>query len=174
MTVRFITRTAVLLALTLVFQYAGRFIPLGQNSNFIVGPLVNACLLIATYYTGLWSGAIISAAAPVAAVLTTHTPVSAFLLPFIPVVALGNFTLVLFFHLFREKNRVAGIALGTALKFCVLFGGVNLYLYVLQIGANFAGAVTFLFGWPQLITAVVGSMLALAVIKALGKSVEPI
>jgi len=61
--IRFITRTAILLALTIVFQTIGRAIPLGQFNQFITGSLVNACLLIAAalcahcghwqFYTGV-------------------------------------------------------------------------------------------------------------------------
>lgn len=173
MTVKFLTRTAILLALTIVFQYLGRYIPLGPNSNFVVGPLVNACLLLAAIYSGLWSGTIIAVIAPVASVLTSHSPVVAFLLPFIPVVALGNFVLVLLFHIFRNKKAV-GILTGAVLKFAVLFGGVYFYLEVLGIGKKFAPAVTFMFGWPQLVTAIVGAMIAMAATKAIGSSIKPL
>lgn len=53
-TVHFITRTAILLALTIVFQSIGRAIPLGQFNQFITGSLVNACLVIAAAATGIW------------------------------------------------------------------------------------------------------------------------
>ncbi|MHB1391586.1 MAG: hypothetical protein ACYCYE_00635 [Clostridia bacterium] len=44
-------------------QLAGRLIP---NNNFIVGPLVNACLLVSTALTGVWSGMIIAVVSPFA------------------------------------------------------------------------------------------------------------
>jgi len=55
---KYLTRTAMLLALTVIFQFIGRFIPLGPNSNFIVGPLVNACLIISAGLVGLFSGTV--------------------------------------------------------------------------------------------------------------------
>jgi len=42
---KYLTRTAMLLALTVIFQFIGRFIPLGPNSNFIVGLWLMPALL---------------------------------------------------------------------------------------------------------------------------------
>ncbi|MCR4434556.1 MAG: ECF transporter S component [Clostridiales bacterium] len=170
--VRFIARTAILAALTLVFQSLGRFVPLGPNSNFIVGPLVNACLLIATATVGVWGGIIIAAIAPVGSLLTTHSPIASFLLPFSPFVAAGNIVLVLCFYFLLKKSKIAGIILGAVLKFGVLFGSVSFFLVVLKMAPKLAGTLYFLFGWPQLVTALVGGAIALIVLRALGKSVE--
>ena len=102
--IRFITRTAILLALTIVFQTIGRAIPLGQFNQFITGSLVNACLLIAAATTGLWGGAAVAILAPFGAILTGATMP----LPFAPIVAIGNFILVLLFVLIK-KNQILGI-----------------------------------------------------------------
>lgn len=169
MSVRFITRTAILLALTIVFQYLGRYIPLGPNSQFIVGPLVNACLLISAATVGLAGGAVIAILAPVAAVLTTHTPVAAFLVPFSPIVAAGNFILVLTFILLKEKNKFLGIFSAAVLKFGILFAGAAFYLEILGLTPKLAKLIYFSFGWSQLVTALVGGILALLVIKSLEK-----
>ena len=55
--IRFLTRTALLLAVVIAFQVFGKMIP---YNNFIVGPVVNAALLVATASAGLWSGIAIS------------------------------------------------------------------------------------------------------------------
>lgn len=170
--VKLMTRTAIILALTIVFQTMGRYIPLGPNSNFIVGPLVNACLLIAAATVGLWGGAVIAVAAPLTSILTTHSPIVAFLLPFSPVVAAGNFVLVLCFYLLMKKNKIAGIIAGSILKFALLYAGVYLFLSFIKIAPKLATTVYFLFGWPQLVTALIGGAVALIVIKALGKNFE--
>ena len=56
--IRFITRVSLLLAIAIIFQFLGRF--MGPHNNFIVGPVVNAVLLIATEITGILGGVIIS------------------------------------------------------------------------------------------------------------------
>ena len=86
---RFMTRTAILLALTVAVQMAGRAIPAPANS-FIVGPLVNACILISTAFTGLVGGIIISILAPFTSLINNHAAIAPVLLLFAPFIALGN------------------------------------------------------------------------------------
>lgn len=164
MNVRIITRTAVLLALTIVFQLLGRiFTPyLGPNSNFIVGPLVNTCLIIATASAGLSGAALIAILAPFTALLTG----AALPLPFLPFISIGNFILVLLFHIFRQK-QIVGLLTGSILKFGFLFVSVIFFLKVFQVPPKLAGVMYFSFSWPQLVTALAGSIIALAVIRTL-------
>ena len=169
---KFITRTAVLLALTIVFQVAGRSIPLGPNSNFIVGPLVNACLIISTAIAGLWSGTIISIVAPYFAALTSHSPLSPFILAFSPFIAAGNFILVLMIHLLRKRNYFVGLISGSVLKFIVLYGGLHIMLGIKTLPGPQAQMVSFLFSWPQLVTALAGGVIAYSVLKVLLKSIK--
>ncbi|OPZ93739.1 MAG: hypothetical protein BWY74_01008 [Firmicutes bacterium ADurb.Bin419] len=160
--VKFLTRTAMLLALTLVFQYLGRLIPLGQYSSFIVGPLVNACLLISTGLVGIYSGAVISVLSPFGALLTG----AAYPLVFAPFIALGNFVLVLLFYIFKEK-RVIGVISGAIAKFVVIYGSL-LYVipYFKLMPTNMALKLAgFSFGWPQLVTALIGGAIAIPIIK---------
>ncbi|HOQ37772.1 MAG TPA: ECF transporter S component [Acetivibrio sp.] len=166
--IKFITRTAMLLALTIVFQALGRTIPAGLNSNFIVGPLVNACLVVSATLVGIYGGAVISVLAPFGAILTgAKLP-----LPLAPFIALGNFVLVLAFYIFRKKKIVA-IAVGSVAKFVVIYGSL---LYIIPFfnllpknqALNLAGAA---FGWPQLVTALIGGVIALPIIMKLEKHV---
>ncbi|HOQ00910.1 MAG TPA: ECF transporter S component [Acetivibrio clariflavus] len=165
---RYLTRTAMLLALTIVFQSLGRFIPLGPNSMYIVGPLVNACLLISTGLVGIYSGTVISILTPFGAILTGATMP----LPLAPFVALGNFALVLLFYVFRKK-KVIGLITGAIAKFLVIYGSLLTiipYFKILpsQQASNLASKA---FGWPQLITALIGGIIALPVIMRLEKRI---
>jgi hypothetical protein len=163
--IKFITRTAILLAITIVFQSMGRFIPLGPNSNFVVGPLVNACLLIAAAYTGLSGASVISVLSPFGAILTG----AAVPLPFAPFIAIGNFLLVLLFSIFKEK-RVIGLLSGAVLKFGFLFATISLFVRLIGAPSKKASLLIFAFGWPQLVTALIGGVIALVVIKALERT----
>jgi hypothetical protein len=166
--IRFITRTAIILALTIVFQTLGRFIPLGQNSQFVVGPLVNACLVIATGVVGLGAGALIAIISPFGAILTG----AAVPLALAPFIALGNFVLVLFFYLLFKKNIVAGVITGSVIKFAVLLASINIFVEIMGIPGKKAEVLLWAFSWPQLITALVGGFIALGVIAALKKNIE--
>lgn len=165
--VKFITRTAILLALAVVFQMLGRYIPLGPNSNFIVGPLVNACLLIAASAVGLWGAAIIAFITPFAAILTGAT----IPLPFVPFIAIGNFLLVLCYYLLRKK-RITGLMAGALLKFSFLYAAVTIFLGLAQVKPQLAAVMYFTFGWPQLVTALLGGVIALIVTDYLKKSID--
>lgn len=165
--IRFITQTAILLALTITFQAIGRFIPIGPNSNFVVGPLVNACLIVATAATGLLSGTIIALISPFGAILTGATlPIA-----FAPFVAIGNFLIVLFFFLLRKKKLV-GIFIGSIVKFAFLYTSIVYYAKLMKLPVKQAAAMTFAFGWPQLVTALIGGFIALILIKSLKKYIN--
>lgn len=164
--IQFMTRTALLLALVIAVQMAGRLIP---NSNFVVGPLVNACLLISTALAGVWSGIIISVISPFASLINNHAPVAAALLPFAPFVAVGNAIYILSYYLLRKKSGAVGVGIGSLLKFAFLYSAINVFLQLFNF-PKFAKVLTFLFGWPQLITALLGGIIALIVIKAYSRT----
>jgi len=166
--IKFVTRTAILLALTVVFQMAGRAIP---NNNFIVGPLVNACLIISTAMVGIFGGLVIAVISPFTSLINNHAPIAGALLPFSPFVAAGNFVLVLSYYLLMKRSQIAGIIVGSILKSGFLYGGVILFLKIFSF-PKFANTLMFLFGWPQLVTALIGGAVALIVIKSLGKAFD--
>ena len=176
MKVRFITRTAVLLALVVVIQTLGRVALAPAISNYVVGPLVNACLLIAVASTGFWSGASIALLAPVGAVLTG----ALIPLAFVPVIGLGNLVLVLVFTLFNgwKMNLTTpiwrqgtGMAAAALAKFGFLYAGVRIAVnsgFLGNLPQKQANGLIAAFSVPQLITALTGSIVALVIIRSLG------
>lgn len=169
---RFLTRTAILLALTVAVQMAGRAIPAPANS-FIVGPLVNACILISTAFVGLAGGIIISVLAPFTSLINNHAPIAPVLLLFAPLIAVGNSILALFFHYLKNKSQVMGILLGAVVKFGFLFGAIRVFVELKgDIKPPMANNLITLFSIPQLITALLGGVIAIVVVKALKKNME--
>lgn len=164
---KFLTRTALLLAVAITFQFLGKFIP---YNNFIVGPVVNAVLIISTAVAGLWSGTAIAVIAPLVSAFTNKAAIAPLVLGFSPFIILGNFIIVLSFHLLRKKNKMAGIAVGAVLKFAFLFAAISIFTSVVKMQPKVAATLTNLFSWPQLITALIGGAIALVVLLAVGKS----
>jgi len=165
---RYLTRTAMLLALTIVFQSLGRLIPLGPNSSFIVGPLVNACLIVSAGLVGVYAGAVVSILSPFGAILTG----AGMPLPLAPFIALGNFALVLFFYIFRKK-KIAGILSGAVAKFLVIYGSLMTiipYFKILPSQKALAFASTA-FGPTQIVTALIGGIIAFPIIVILEKRI---
>ncbi len=167
--IRFITRTALLLAIAISFQIIGKFIP---YNNFIVGPIVNAVLIVATALSGIWSGTAIAVIAPLVSAFTNKAPIAPLIIGFSPFIILGNFVIVLAFHLLRKKSRILGVVVGAVIKFAVLYTAISIFTSVVQMKPQVAATLTNLFSWPQLITALVGGAIALAVLATMGKRIE--
>ncbi len=160
-----LTRTAILLALTVLFQSLRVIVPIPPNiSQFVVGSLVNLTLILAAVVVGLKGGLTIAILAPVIAFMQGFLP------PFpimMLLVAIGNVVLVTVVALLYHKNNILALGLGALLKF------VALYIAVVQIAVPFIlteapqrvrDTLAVSFSWPQLITAVIGSVLALMVL----------
>lgn len=166
---KLIARTALLLATAIVFQVLGGFIP---YHNFIVGPVVNAVLLIATAIAGLWSGVAISVIAPIVSALTNKAAIAPLIFAFSPFIIIGNIIIVTCFYLVGKKSRVAGVASGALLKFGFLYAAVSVFTSVVEMKPQVAIMLKSLFSWPQLLTAAIGGVIALAVLKLIGKNIE--
>jgi len=162
-----VTRISLLLSIALIFQFIGRF--MGPHNNFIVGPVVNAVLLTATEITGILGGIIISVIAPLISAITNNAPIAPVILAFSPFIAGGNIVYVLLFALIGKKNRLAGIISGAVAKAGFLFASVKAFLCFMKVNETVAATLTTMFSWPQLVTAVAGGLIALAVIPAVRK-----
>jgi len=151
--VRWITLTAVLLALTLAVQMVGLPQPL-------TGPAVNAMLILSTAFVGPTGGIIIGALTPFVAFM--RGILAAPLAPMIPFIMIGNGVLVFIFWLFRRfiSNKlfasIGGIIVGAVAKYLILSSAVNFIVVVPK-------AVAHAMQLPQLITALIGGAIALAI-----------
>ncbi len=152
---RWLTRTAVLLALTVAAQSL-RF---GQA---VTGPLVNAMLFISAFATGTLGGVIVGAVTPWIAL--AFGILKAPLAPAVPFIMLGNAALVLVFaggnRLNRTWGRYLGVIAAAVIKFGILAGAIR---FVLELNPTVAAAL----GVPQLFTALGGGVIALVIIAAL-------
>lgn len=168
--IRFITRTALLLAVAILFQYLGRF--MGPQNNFIVGPIVNAVLIISTEIVGVFSGLMISIIAPIISALTNKTPMAAVVLAFSPFIISGNAVLVICYSLLKKWNRIAAIAIGAVAKFAFLYAAVTIFSNLVKDSLKIPPVFIGLFSWPQLVTAIIGGVIALVIIPPLRKAVK--
>ena len=167
-TVKQLTQTAVLLALCVVFQ------TLKSISVYITGPLVNGVLILATWAVGLPGGLIIALLSPAAAFFLGATPVMNLIPVMMPVVMAGNSILVLFVHGFGEK-QIPGLLWGSVCKAGFLW--LTVWYAVLPLFAGnipeakrstMTALVRVQFSVTQLITALLGSLLAWLVWKRVG------
>lgn len=164
-----ITRTAVLLALLIALQWAtaGTQVFAGQ---YITGSCVNAVLAVAVLYAGLWSGASVALLSPFFAKLLGIGPP---LIQIIPAIAAGNLIYVLMLHLLGKHLKAFTIPAAAIGKFLTLYLLVVKWI-VPMLAANLKPQqiTTFsvMFSYPQIITAIIGGILAMGIVSALRKA----
>lgn len=152
--VRYLTRTALLLALTLVAQMMGLPQP-------ITGPLVNMFLFLAVLLIGMGGGSVIGALTPWIAL--SRGILLPPLAPMVPFIAASNIALVLCFGLLRKVNKYMALLIAAIVKFLILVAGVRFFV---QVPAKAAQALQM----PQLITALIGGVVALIFYQLLVKA----
>ena len=161
--IRFITTTALLLALTVASQTAFRGI--GQ---WVVGPLVNLFLIVSVMLEGFFSGAVIALFAPVIALIQSQLPLPQMLF----VVALGNLAIVSVYYFISVKfkfSMILSALIGSFLKFGVMYLGVHYIIipFFAEGKEKLSVALSTSFGVVQFFTALIGSLLAILLIPAL-------
>jgi len=143
--VLFITRTAILMALTLAIQMMGM-------PQYVTGPLVNTMLYVAAVFVGIWGGVAIGLITPVIAFWRGILPPP--LGPMIPFIALGNVILVIVYGLLEKRNKYVAVVAASIIKYLVLAGAVRLIVAV-------PPKIAQMMQVPQLITALAGGAIAI-------------
>ena len=138
--------------------------PIFFKQQLITGTIVNATLILAVSLLGARDGLIVGLL-PSSVALATGL-LSPLLAPMIPFIILGNSILVLAFAYLSKLNFWAGALVGSLLKFAFLYGTSTVVIGLL-INKQVAPAVSQMLSWPQLITALAGSIAAFAILKGL-------
>ena len=171
-----ITETAVMLALLVAVQG----ITSGLGNQFVTGSCVNLILAVTALMVGLWGGVAVAAISPFVAFLFGIGPK---FIQLIPVIAAGNLVLVLVLWslLGRGKNqlwlRLVAWLTAAAAKFAALYLlMVKLVVPALVAGGTIpqkaAATISVQFGWPQLVTALIGGALALLIVPVLRRALK--
>lgn len=181
--IRWITETAVLLALLVTLQAVTK--PLGQ---LVTGSCVNAVLAIAGLLVGLSSGIAVALISPVCAFLLGIAPNFVTVLP----IMLGNGCFVAVLRWIAGKShrplwrQPVALVCAASVKFGVL------YILVVQVICGIASGALLgkklgdvvvlappmlkmlpaMFTWPQLFTALIGGGAALLVVPVLRKALR--
>ena len=165
--VLWITRTAVLIALTIVLQAA----TLQLGNQIITGSVVNLMLIISVMTCGLPTGLTVAAFTPIMPTLLGFGPVW----PVVPFIAVANMALVTVWHFIGNRQMgnkyvsyVVATITGALVKFAVLYFGV------VQLAMRFIPGLpqplAFMFSYPQIITASIGGVCAIILLPPLLKA----
>lgn len=177
---RRITEPAIMLALLICLQWAGSLIPDQTVKQLVTGTCVNGVLAVTALLSGMGSGIIVAVISPVCAFLLGIAPNFITVVP----IMVGNVCYVVLLRLIYGKALWRqGVALVTAagVKFGVL------YLLVVKVICGVASGALLgktlgkwvvlappmlkmlpvMFTWPQLVTALAGGALAMAIFPRL-------
>jgi len=165
-----------MLALLIAAQIVTR--SLGQ---FITGSLVNMILLISVFMIGRGGGLAVALVSPFLAFFLGVGPVFIQIVPFI---AVGNAILVFIAGFFRKniirpgnKDRIItaiGLAAAGVVKVVFLWIGVVIILlpFIPGIKSQQVTAMSFMFSWPQIVTALIGILLTMIIVPLLRRAVK--
>jgi len=183
---RWITQTAVMLALLICLQWAGSMVPHQMAKQLITGTMVNCVLAVSALYSGFSSSITIGVISPVFAFILGIAPNLVTVIP----IMIGNTCYVVLLRLIAGRTgkpfrkQPVALAAAAAVKFGVLYilvvkvicGVASGSLLGKKIGSAVVLAPPMLkmlptmFTWPQLITAISGGALALCIIPLLRKA----
>lgn len=173
--IRYLTQTALLLAVLIVLQAATK--GFGQ---LVTGSSVNAVLAIAALLVGLGCGLMIALISPVLAFLLGIAPQAVT----VPAIMAGNAVYVLVLWALVKGSplrRIGGLVLASAAKFAVLYLLVARLICGLLSAPLLEGGMLkepmlkllpAMFSWPQLLTALIGGSIALLLVPALKKALH--
>lgn len=175
--VRFISETAMGIALVILAQLLGKSIPAGavivgplSVTQLITGSLVNCVLFVFAYRVGALSGVLIGL---LSSLLAFTLGIGPALFPVVPVVGLGNAILALLFALLVSKTKLprsADMVISALTKCAFLWVCVPAVLKMLgTVPAKQITVMSAMFSWPQGVTALIGGLLALLIIPRLAK-----
>lgn len=149
-----LTKAAVLLAIAIVLQLA-------KMGQYVTGIGINTVLITAVGVCGLPWAAVIGIMTPMLAVLLgVQPPPTVVLVPFIMA---GNLLFVILFRILRKYNDYIGVIVASIAKFVLLYTAANI------IVGKLPAPIKLAFSFPQLITAVVGGIIALIILKTVNK-----
>lgn len=176
--VRWITETAVMLALLVTLQALTK--PMGQ---MVTGSFVNAVLAVTVLLAGLYSGITVALISPVLAYLLGIAPQ----ILTVPAIMVGNSVYVILLYFIAGKDskqiirQIAAWLAAAAAKFAALYAIVVWLICgvfsesLLASGvlkAPMLKALPATFSWPQLFTALIGGAVALVIVPVLRKALR--
>ena len=131
------------------------------NNQIITGTIVNASLLVGVVLLGM-RGAVLLCFLPSLISLMTGS-LAMVMAPMVPFIIIGNVSLVYIFNLLRKRNYFLGLIPAALVKFSFLFLVSN-FLISFFIKQPVADKIAVMMSYPQLITALMGGVVAYFVV----------
>ncbi|MCD4693786.1 hypothetical protein K8R62_00300 [bacterium] len=147
-------------------------LPFYFHVQLVTGLIINAIFILTLFFVGIRSALVICLVPSLMALSGGLLP--AVLAPVVPFIMIGNVIFVLSIDWFynnwasRKTGYWIGVVVGSFLKFTFLYLSVD-FIAKLLLKQELAVKVAQMMSWPQFVTAVLGGVLAYAILKPLGK-----
>jgi len=142
-------------------------IPHYVHNQFITGPIVNATLFIAAVILGAGNAILIGLLPSMVALVSGLLPVP--LAPMVPFIMISNAILILVFSYTKKVNYWTGVLGGTLFKYAFLYLTSTIVVSLISNHSIAAKAAATMMAWPQLVTALIGAIIAFGILKILKK-----
>lgn len=159
------TRIGIVVALATIL------LPALIHNQLITGPLVNALLIISTLTLGVSASLTLGLIPSLIALSRGLLPIA--LAPAVPFIMVSNAIYILVFAKFIKKDKTTnkgfftGVISGSILKFAFLASVSQIILPKLFTSAELTQKVIFMLGLPQLVTALIGGVIAFLIYKGI-------
>lgn len=166
---RWVAVTGVLLALLIALQAVTAF-----GGQILTGSCVNFVLTSAVFAGGFWSAFTVALLSPFCAFLVGVGPK---LFPLVPFIALGNLAYVSLLFVLGRKDafymRAGAVGMAAVAKFIVLWATLlRVVIPGLGLPEQQMNTLGLMFSWPQVMTALIGGILASATVWPLLKKIR--
>ncbi len=140
------------------------------HNQFITGPIVNAVLFIAVVTVGAGNAILIGLVPSVVALVSGLLPAP--LAPMIPFIMISNAILIVVFAGLRKTNYWVGVLGGTLFKYAFLYLTSTIVVGLISNHNIALKAAATMMAWPQIVTALIGGVIAFGVLKLIRQDNE--
>lgn len=137
------------------------------HNQFITGSIVNATLFLAVTQLGVGNAIMIGLLPSVVALTSGLLPLP--LAPMVPFIMISNAIMIITFSNFKKINYWAGIFGGALFKYAFLFLTSQIVVNLITNQNIASKASATMMAWPQIVTALIGGVIAFGIIKVFRK-----
>ena len=136
------------------------------HNQFVTGPIVNATLFLGAYYLGSGPAILVGLVPSVTALSAGLLPLP--LAPMVPFIMISNAILIASFNWLKKFNFGSATIVASLAKYLFLYVTASFVISKLMPQTLASKASLIMMAWPQIVTALVGGLIAFGIIKLVG------
>lgn len=141
-------------------------VPMYLHTQWFTGPLVNAILIMTVLLVGPTEAILLGMIPSSVALSSGLLPLP--LAPMVPFIIMGNAVFVAIFAYTQQTNYWLALVLASCIKFAFLSLAVSMVMSNM-LADTLVQNLAIMMSWPQLVTALVGGVVAFGILKTVEK-----